>query len=141
MKTNLIAAAAAATTLAFAGASFAQSAAGTTSAPGSTGATSSQYDQQTPRPDNLHQDNSTGPVMTPDNSGSTVSTPPSSMPAEVVPSSPYGSSNTGAAPSYTYSTESVIPTRSEVKSEAAAAVRSGGVAHGDSPTYPPASRY
>jgi hypothetical protein len=141
MKLNLIAAAAAATTLAFAGASFAQSTSGSTSAPGSTGATSSQYDQQTPHPDNRHQDNGSGTTMTPDNSGSTVSTPPSSMPAEVVPSSPYGSSNTSATPTYTYSTDSVMPTRSEVKSEAAAAVRSGSVAHGDSPTYPPASQY
>jgi len=135
MKMNPIAAALAASTLALASASFAQSSSGSSSAPGSTGATSSQYDQQTPRPDNLHQNNGTSQTLTPDNSGSTVSTPPSSMPAEVVPPS------AGATQSYTYSTDTVIPTRSEVKSEAAAAVRAGQYSHGDTPMYPPASPY
>jgi len=135
MKMNPIAAAFAASTLALASASFAQSSSGTSSTTGSTGATSSQYDQQTPAPDTQHQNNGTGPTMTPDNSGSTVSTPPSSMPAEVVPPS------AGPTQGYSYSTDTVIPTRSEVKSEAAAAVRAGQYSHGDTPMYPPASPY
>lgn len=131
MKMIPIAAAIAAGTLAFAGAVCAQSTSGSPSAaPGSTGATSSQYDQQTPTPDNQQQNNGT---MTPDTSGSTVNTPSSAMPAEVVPSSPSASPN--AAPSYSTG-ESNIQTRSEVKAEAQAAVRAGQFSHGDAPTYP-----
>ncbi|HET9645923.1 MAG TPA: hypothetical protein VFP68_21790 [Burkholderiaceae bacterium] len=74
-------------------------------------------------------------TMTPDNSGSTVTTPPSTMPAEVVPPSVSGSrggsGSTTDSGSATSSSNSVIPTRDEVKAETRALVRRQAIPHGE----------